>query len=270
MDGSLQLKLGKLKEIIGNGAASLVCYSGGVDSTLVASVAAGLSRNGAFTALIVDSPLMPPREFRAAVDLAARLGFPLQVLEANELAIPDFAHNPQDRCYLCKRYRLNLIRDWALSHGFGTIMDGSNADDMRAHRPGRRAALELGGKSPLEEAGIGKKEVRELARQLGLPNWDRPSRPCLATRFRHGAPLEARLLRRVDGAEELLEGFGLREFRVRLEGEDCARIEVAGDELACLLEKDKRSQLVKKFKELGFRLALLDLEGYRCGSMDET
>lgn len=261
--------LSRLKAVIAKYPSALICYSGGVDSTLLASVARQVLGE-AMTAVIVNSPLLPPREFKRALDLASSLGFPLRVIEANELSLPDFRNNPEDRCYLCKRHRLGLIIDDMRSHEFAAVMDGSNADDAIGHRPGRKAADELGGVSPLESAGLTKRDVRDLARRLALPNWDQPSRPCLATRFHHGIELDPELLRMVDAAEEALEGIGLREFRVRLEERGWARIEAAGDELAALVEKENRERLVKKLKDLGFKRILLDLEGYRSGSMDEA
>jgi pyridinium-3,5-biscarboxylic acid mononucleotide sulfurtransferase len=163
-----------------------------------------------------------------------------------------------------------LIGEVARAGGWDTVMDGSNADDARGHRPGRRASRELGGVSPFEEAGLTKPEIRELARDLGLPNWNAPSRPCLATRFPYGMELQPQLIRMVDEAEEELESMGLREFRVRMDNPYEARIEVAEAEMSIVIEKDNRSRLVKKLRGLGLRRILLDLEGYRSGSMDET
>lgn len=267
MSESIEGKLHRLEEAIKAHPSALICYSGGVDSTLLAVVAHRVLRER-MGAVIINSSLLPPREFRRAKDLASLLGLPLTVIDADELALPGFANNPEDRCYVCKKYRLEIIGDRARAEGFAAVMDGSNADDVQGHRPGRRAVLERGGVSPLEEAELSKQDIRTLARSLGLPNWDQPSRPCLATRFAYDTELNPELIRRVDAAEEELEGLGLREFRVRLEGLDAARIEVAVEELGQLVEKDNRDRLVKNFKDLGFKRILLDLEGYRSGSMD--
>ncbi|OFW59370.1 MAG: TIGR00268 family protein [Candidatus Solincola sediminis] len=262
-------KLDRLRQAVARYPSALVCYSGGVDSTLLATVARQVLGEG-MSAVTVNSPLLPPREFERATSLASMLGFPLRIIAADELSLPDFRNNPDDRCYLCKRHRLTLVIRQMKSEGFAVVLDGSNADDALGHRPGRKAVEELGGVSPLEAAGFSKRDVRQAARDLALPNWNQPSRPCLATRFHHGVELKPELLRMVDAAEEALEGLGLREFRVRLEGRDWARIEVGGHDPALLVEKENRERLVKKFKDLGFRRILLDLEGYRSGIMDEA
>ena len=158
----------------------------------------------------------------------------------------------------------------AAREGWEAVLEGSNRDDAGTHRPGRRASAELGVSSPLEEAGLSKDEIRELARDAGLPNWDAPSRPCLATRFPYGTALERALLRKVDAAEEALEGLGLRQVRVRLPDPATARIETGKDELKTFDLKDNLESAVKKLRDLGFRRIMLDLEGYRSGSMDES
>jgi pyridinium-3,5-biscarboxylic acid mononucleotide sulfurtransferase len=269
MTDSMENKLMRLEKAIERYPSAVVCYSGGVDSSLLSAVVSRVLAER-FSALIVKSPLMPPREFERALGLASSRGLRLEVMKADELSLPEFRKNPEDRCYVCKMHRLTLIKEWAASRGFAAVMDGSNADDAVGHRPGRKAVQELGGVSPLEKAGFTKQDVRKLAREMGLPNWDQPSRPCLATRFRHGILLKAEDIRRVDAAEEQLEALGMREFRVRVEGDGWARIEVSDDELAALAEKENRTRLVKKFKDLGFNRILLDLEGYCSGSMDQA
>ena len=264
MDG----KLRGLREILAVNSSALVAYSGGVDSTLLAYLAHAVMGER-MKAVTVSSPLLPPRELERAKTIAASLGFPLEVVEVDELSLPGFGRNPPDRCYICKRSRLELLQGMAEREGREAVLEGTNLDDAGMHRPGRRASSELGALSPLEEARLIKADIRSLARELGLPNWDAPSRPCLATRFPYGMELERPLMRRVDTAEEVLEAMGLREVRVRLETPDAARIEVGSTELAALEEKDNMEGLVKKLKGLGFRLILLDLDGYRSGSMDE-
>jgi uncharacterized protein len=269
MSNELEGKLRSVREYLRSRPSVLVCYSGGVDSTLLA-VLAHQELGDKMAAITVASPLLPPRELERARNVAVSLGFSLKVIEGDELSIPGFANNPPDRCYLCKRYRLSLIGEVAKAGDWDTVMDGSNADDARGHRPGRRASIELGGVSPFEDAGLTKSEIRTLDRDLGLPNWDAPSRPCLATRFPYGMELRPQLIQRVDEAEEELESMGLREFRVRLDSPDEARIEAGEDDMGIFLEKDNRSRLVKKLRGLGFHRVLLDLEGYRSGSMDEA
>ncbi len=269
MDGSLDDKLRELRGLLASLSSALVSYSGGVDSTLLAYLARSEVR-GEVLAVTLSSPLMPPREVRRALEVAGTLGIPVRVAETDELSLPGFRDNPRDRCYLCKKHRLLLLKGLAAAGGFACVLDGSQRDDGLQHRPGARALREEGALSPLALAGLGKDEVRRLARELGLPNWDAPPRPCLATRFPHGAELAPELMRRVDAAEEWLESTGLREYRVRLDGPAWARIEAARDELPLLLEKERGGELVKKFRELGFRRVDIDLEGYRSGSMEET
>ncbi len=267
MDEALKRKRRRLWEILESFPSAAVAYSGGVDSTLL-SRAAREVLGERMLAVLVSSPLMPPRERERAVRLAGELDLPLVAVECDELSLEGFAYNPRDRCYRCKKHRLALLRGLAAAHGLEAVLEGSNLDDASLHRPGRRAVREEGCRSPLEEAGLTKNEVRELARELGLPNWDAPSRPCLATRFPYGARLDRETIRRVDAAEEFLESLGWRELRVRLEGPDWARIEAGEEETASLLRGEHGDAVAERFRELGFRRADLDLEGYRSGSMD--
>ncbi len=268
MDESVTGKLQRLREILASLPSALVAYSGGVDSTLLAFVAREVLEER-MKAVIVDSPLLPPRELERARRIASSLGLPLEVVQADELALPGFDRNPPDRCYACKGFRLGLLRDMADREGLVVLLEGANLDDAKAHRPGRRAAAEAGALSPLEEAGMTKADVRAAARGLGIPNWDAPSRPCLATRFPYGMSLQREFIAAVDAAEAELEAAGMREFRVRLDAPGEARIEVGTEEMALLDDEGGRYALVKKLGELGLRRVKLDLEGFRSGSMDE-
>jgi uncharacterized protein len=268
MDVGLDSKLRGLRSILGSYSSALVAFSGGVDSSLLAFVAREVLGDR-MTAVIVASPLLPPRELERAINLASAMSLPLEVADADELSLPGFKGNPRDRCYICKRFRLELLWDLADEGAWEAVMEGSNLDDAGAHRPGKRAVEELGAVSPLEEAALTKAEVRAVAESLGLPNWDAPSRPCLATRFPYGMELDRGLMRRVGAAEEILERAGLRELRVRIEAPHAARIEVGTEELSWFDEKDNRERLVKELRGLGFMSITLDLEGYRSGSMDE-
>ncbi|MEW6553711.1 MAG: ATP-dependent sacrificial sulfur transferase LarE [Actinomycetota bacterium] len=269
MDGALEEKLQRLRRVVASYASALVAYSGGVDSTLLALVARQ-ELGERMKAVVVDSPLLPPRELERALRIAASLGMPLAAVEADELSLPGFDRNPPDRCYLCKGYRLGILRDLAAREGWEMVLEGSNLDDAGTHRPGRRATREAGAASPLEEAGLTKSDVRALARELGLPNWDAPSRPCLATRFPYRTELRRELMAAVDAAEAELEGMGARELRVRTDAPGEARIELGAEDTAVLDVKDNRDRLVKKLQALGFRRITLDLEGFRSGSMDES
>jgi pyridinium-3,5-biscarboxylic acid mononucleotide sulfurtransferase len=268
MDAYLEGKLLGLRDILASFESAIVSYSGGVDSTLLAFLAREVLGER-MRAVTFASPLLPPRELDRAANVAASLDFHLQVIETDELSLPGLENNPPDRCYACKRFRLQLLRDMATEEGWEAVLEGNNLDDLGMHRPGRRASRELSASSPLEEAGLGKADVRNLARELGLPNWDAPSRPCLATRFPYGMGLERDLLRTVDTAEEALEAMGVRELRVRVEARDAVRLEIGEREMPLLDEKDRRDRLVAKLRALGLRQVKLDLEGFRSGSMDE-
>ena len=238
---------------------------GPVDSTLLAFVARGCSRNA--KAVIVDSPLLPPRELERARRIASSLGLPLEVVQADELALPGFDRNPPDRCYACKGFRLGLLRDMADREGLVVLLEGANLDDAKAHRPGRRAAAEAGALSPLEEAGMTKADVRAAPGGWASPTGTPP--PALP---RHPLPLRhvpaARVHRRGGCGEAELEAAGMREFRVRLDAPGEARIEVGTEEMALLDDEGGRYALVKVGRT---RLAAckVDLEGFRSGSMDE-
>lgn len=267
MDDELKAKQRRLWDILESIPSAAIAYSGGVDSTLL-SYLARKAMGDRMLAVLISSPLMPPRETRRAILLSEELGFPLEVAESDELTLRGFKDNPRDRCYLCKKHRLVLLRHLASSRGLEAIMDGGNLDDAHGYRPGRKAAREEGCLSPLEEAGFTKRDIRRLAHELGLPNWNAPSRPCLATRFPYGARLDRDAIWRVDAAEEFLEGLGWHELRVRLEGPEWARIEAGEEETASLVRGENRAAVEMKFRELGFRRVDLDLEGYRSGSMD--
>lgn len=244
-----------------------VAYSGGVDSTLVAHLARMRNPAGAL-AVTVISPLSASREAERARRLARDLGLRHLELELNELADDRVAANHPLRCYHCKKLRYQALREVARDLGIETIVDGSNADDASQDRPGRRAAHELGVRSPLEEAGLGKGDVRRLARKLGLPNWDAPSRPCLATRFPVGHRLSVEEIRRVEEGESLLEAEGFREFRLRSPEPGVALLEISPEEMPALERRPLVDTLVSRLKGMGFRAVLLDLDGYRTGSME--
>jgi uncharacterized protein len=247
----------------------LVAFSGGVDSSLVLASALRARGADAVVAVTVTSPFHPASELELARRTAAILGARHVVLELDPLSDPELRANPPDRCYRCKRMVFMAMRDLARDEGLDSLVDGSNADDDGDYRPGRRALEELGVRSPLREAGLGKPEIRELARALGIPAWDRPAQACLASRIPYGTELTTDVLRRVERAEQLVLALGLRTVRVRDHG-DVARIEVDPDALACVVEPAARASVVAELKHLGYRYVTLDLEGYRTGSMNEV
>lgn len=250
-----------------------VAFSGGIDSTVLLAAAKRQLGNQvvAFTAA---SNIHPEGELEAAVEMAKMLGVQHIVIETHELEDPAFVTNPVDRCYYCKRAIFSAIRDRASDMGIQFIAHGANLDDVSDVRPGFRAAGELSIEAPLIDAVLGKEAIRQLARQWGLPNWDRPAMACLATRIPYGTKIKAEVLRRIDRAETLIRSLGVKQCRVRHYG-DMARIESDEETIAHLANPQFRSEVVAGLRSLGYQHICLDLEGYvpgkmnRCGNLPE-
>jgi uncharacterized protein len=266
---ALERALGQVRERLDGFERVVVAYSGGVDSALVAALA--VERLGERAQAITGvSPARAPHLREEARAQAAWLGVRHREIATAELADPAYTTNPNDRCYACKRELHTLLGPIAAAAGQARVLDGVNRDDLGDHRPGIRAAHEHGVISPLAEAGIDKEGVRRLSRALGLPWWDKPAQPCLASRFPYGEPINAGRLRRVAAAEHWLRQRGIRELRVRSQGET-ARIELpaaAMDQAMELLAGDLRHELVTAFRAMGFSAVALDLEGLVSGKLN--
>lgn len=260
-------KLARLAEWMRKWDKLLVAFSGGVDSSLVLKVAS-TELPGRVVALTIHSPTMPAADVRRATQLAESLGVEHVVVEADELAIPNYAANPVNRCYFCKDHLYRICLSEAESRGVTAIADGVNADDLSDYRPGLKAAQEHGVYHPLADVGLHKEEIRVLSQRLELPAWDRPASPCLSSRFPYGTRITHQALAQVAGGEEILHREGFRECRVRYH-EQVARIEVPVADLERLLAPDVRRRVVDEFKRLGFRFVALDLQGFRSGSLNE-
>jgi len=243
-------------------------FSGGVDSTLLLRVAVDVLGPANVLAVIADTPSLPRREFAEALHLAEGMGATCIVVDPDELSDPNYAANPADRCYFCKKHLFERIAEVAADKGFVCTLDGNNADDVGDYRPGRRAAQELGVKSPLMEAGLTKAEIRALSARAGLPTADKPAMACLASRIPYGTPVTSEALAQVERAEEALREAGFVQCRVRHHGE-VARIEVAVSAMPRLLEDALREGVVRSVKRAGYRYVTLDLQGYRTGSLNE-
>jgi uncharacterized protein len=245
---------------------AVVAFSGGVDSSVVAALAVEMLGERTLACTIV-SGLLPGEEIREAEAIAAALGIRHRLVPLDVLALPAFVENPPDRCYHCKARVLATLREVADVEGLEAVLHGENADDGAVYRPGARAAEEAGAIAPLARAGITKAEVRALARELGLPNADRPSAPCLATRIPYGEPVTVVRMRRIGAAEAVLRGAGFAVVRVRDHGV-IARIEVPLADLPRLLAPGLRERVSAEIRAAGYTHVTIDLDGYRSGSFD--
>jgi len=245
----------------------LVAYSGGVDSSYLAKIATEELGTDSICAIGL-SPSVSEFQRDNAVRVARANGFNIVMLDTNELADPEYLANKGDRCYFCKTELYSKLTKVAVELNCA-VLDGTNADDIGDHRPGRIAAKEQKVQSPLAEIGFTKAEIRELSRKAGLTTWDQPASPCLSSRIAVGVPVTLKRLSRIERAEDFLRKMGFREFRVRVHGE-LARIEVAPSELSNAHDLAVSAKIARKLKEIGFKFVTLDLEGFRSGSLNVT
>jgi uncharacterized protein len=269
MNSTLDHKHRSLTEAIRRHGSALVCFSGGVDSTLLLAVANRALRDDC-VALTVVSPTLARSEHADAIALGRELGLGARhlVRDSHELERPGFSGNPVDRCYMCKTELLEIARPIAANRGLGAVLLGTNLDDLGDHRPGLRAADENGANHPMVEAGLTKADVRELSRHLGLRTWDKPQLACLSSRFPYGTEITPERLARVDALEDALRALGFRQLRVRFH-ESIARLELDPAEMARALEPRVRDAIVAAGKAQGFTYVTVDLVGYRTGAMNE-
>jgi len=269
MHSDVSCKLMHLKEILKETGGCAVAFSGGVDSTLLVTVAHEVLGDRCL-AVTATSSTYPEREFKRAVDWIVKRGIPHMVVSSEELDIPGFSSNPPDRCYYCKKELFTILKEQADAHGLQWIADGTNADDVGDYRPGIRAACDLGVISPLREAGLTKNDIRLISREVyDLPTADRPAMACLASRFPYGSVITGEKLDQVEQLEAFLEREGFRVFRARHHG-DILRLELGPEEMASMSDTRLRAQVTDYAKKLGFTYITLDLEGYRTGSMNEV
>ncbi len=263
----LSNKLIRLKQLLKEMESVLVAFSGGIDSSLVFKVAHETLDAGALAVTAV-SPTFPAVELEVARRVGVEIGGQHHIIETDQLALPDFTRNDAARCYHCKTDLYQALEQLRKERGIGTIVDGTNLDDLDDDRPGVIAARERGVRSPLVEAALSKEEVRALAKALGLSNWDKPAAACLSSRIPRGIAITRDNLSRVERAEAVLCHEGFKQVRVRDHGE-IARIELEGAELPGMLDKERRARISARLKELGFRFVTLDMEGYRTGSTNK-
>jgi pyridinium-3,5-biscarboxylic acid mononucleotide sulfurtransferase len=264
----LNQKLEQLHTLFAEMGKALIAYSGGIDSTLVAKIAYDVLGDRAI-AVTAESPSLLPEDLEDARIQAAEIGIAHQVVQTHEIDNPNYAANPVNRCYFCKSELHDTLKPLAQQWGYPYVVDGVNADDLSDYRPGIQAAKERGARSPLAEVGVTKAEVRQLAKQLGLPWWDKPAQPCLSSRFPYGEEITIAKLQRVGRAERYLRHLGLKNLRVRSEG-DTARIELLPEQIQEFVLSTDLPALVTAFQSYGFIYVTLDLEGYRSGKLNQV
>jgi uncharacterized protein len=264
---SLSGKEARLQRLLTGSRGLLVAFSGGLDSSVLLAAAARVLPRNSLLAVTAQSPTYTAAELGIARRIARQLGVRHRVVASDEFKDVNFVANPRNRCFFCKSALFSELRRIADDSGLVTVADGTNFDDRRDTRPGRRAARQWGVRSPLEQARLTKADLRALARRYGLPNWGSPAQACLASRVPYGVKLRPGRLAVIARAEEYLRQQGFRTVRVR-DHDPVARIELGPDEITRAAEPGRRTRLVKRLRRIGFRFVALDLAGYETGSMN--
>ncbi len=263
----IRQKWERLKTLLSEMDSAVLAYSGGVDSSLLLKAAVEVlgSRLVVVTAYSETYPLA---ELAAAKEFAETLGVTIRILHTAELKSEEFVQNPPERCYYCKKELFGKLRQIANDEGIAVLLDGSNTDDLNDYRPGARAAREFFVRSPLREAGFSKNDIRDCARMLNLPVWNKPALACLSSRIPYGTRITPEVLANIQSAEDILHTQGFRQVRVRHHG-TMARIELDRSDFSLMLSAEMARKIAESFKQLGYTYVCLDIEGYRTGSMNE-
>jgi uncharacterized protein len=264
---NLDEKYHRLVALIAGRGSAAVAFSGGVDSSFLCHAAAAALGPRA-VAITIVSPMLPKSELDCAAGVARQLGIEHILVEEGDID-EEVAANPRERCYFCKKLEFRRILAAARERGIGTVLDGSNLDDLGDYRPGLRALEELDIMSPLREAEMTKADIRELSRRFGLPTWDKPAFACLASRIPYGERIDREKLARIERAEDTLRARGFRQFRVRSHG-NIARIEVAPGERRRFFDEKILDDISRSLKSQGFLYVALELEGYALGSLNRA
>jgi len=260
-------KLSRLREILNEMEEVTVAYSGGVDSAFLLKVASDTLKEKCLGVLAV-SPSFPSREYDRAIETAKSMGALVQVIYTHELEDDNFVKNPVNRCYFCKSELFDSISKIVEEERFRNFVDGSNVDDLGDHRPGMKALKERNVRSPLQEAGLTKNEIREFSKEMGLPTWDKDALACLSSRFPYGERISRQKLKMVDEAENYLTDLGFRYIRARHK-DDTVKIEVAPDQVSRLMETDTKTKVENYMMSIGYKEVSIDTEGYRQGKLNE-
>ena len=261
-------KYEKLKSIIKEMGEIVIGYSGGVDSAFLLKVAKDVLGDKVL-GVLATSPTYPSREYKKAEETAKQIGVKIEIIETKETDDLKFKENPINRCYYCKKELFGKIVEIAEVKSFKNMVDGSNADDLKDYRPGMKALKERGIRSPLQEAGLTKSEIRELSKRLNLPTWNKPALACLSSRFPYNVSIDTEKLKMVDEVENYLYDEGFINIRAR-HYDSTVRIEVSPEEINKFFDEKTRKRIVQKIKDIGYTYITLDLEGYRQGSMNEV
>jgi uncharacterized protein len=264
---SLTIRREKLLEALRGYGRVAVAYSGGIDSTVVAK-AAFEALGDCAVAVTAVSDSLASGELEEAIELAERIGIRHRVIRTEEFTDPNYLRNNPDRCYFCKSELYGRLSGMLRDLDVDVVVSGANTDDLGDHRPGMKAASENSVRHPLQECGLSKADVRDLARAWDLPTWDKPATPCLSSRIAYGEQVTPERVRMIDQAEQWLRQHGLRMLRVRYHRGDLARIELPLEELPRFVQPEVRKSLVPAFRALGFKFVTLDLEGFRSGSLN--
>jgi len=260
-------KLEELRRRLSEKENLLVAFSGGVDSGFLLTVAHEVLGEKVL-AVMIDSELFPERELEYVKSFLNRTGIKHKIIQFSWLRNEELVGNPYNRCYICKKYFSRILKEVAAEEGITTIAEGVTISDFDEHRPGIVASEEEGVWHPLAEVGITKTEVRQMAKEIGLPFWDKPPNPCLATRIEYGEWVTVEKLEMIEAAENFLKDMGFRQVRVRLHRRGIARIEIGKHEIEQVFNAKTRDEISRRLKTLGFNYVTLDLEGYRSGSME--
>ncbi len=275
LDGEAANKARALRDALASCESLLIALSGGADSAYLAWEATSVLGPSALC-ITADSPSYPDHHRQLALRIARDFGLHHEIVHTGELERPEYRANPTNRCYYCKHELYTTLTRIGAERGIAVIADGSNADDRGDYRPGRQAAREFGVRSPLDEVGLTKQEIRELSRRAGLPTWDEPASACLSSRIPYHSEVTAEKLRIIERAEAAIRAMGFRVCRVRHHDLNAggrstalARLEIGRDELPRALEAEISERLVRELRAIGFQHVTIDLQGYRMGSLNE-